>query len=197
LVVLFDAACALATGMYHPFKNSAFIVKLISYYLFFVLFSLSAGTLAQQVSGTDNQPVKSPGGVKYTLQLSPYALHWAPRDPEDRDVFLIGVEREHANGKIDGAAFFSNTFGQESLYLFPWGGVYKNIYGVSKLSFKWSAGLIYGYKAPFEKKIPLNYKGFAPAIIPALTYEFSPRWSGQLNLLGTQGVMFQLNVPLN
>ena len=131
------------------------------------------------------------------LQLSPFSYHWAKRDPEDRNVFLIGVEREHPNGKIDGISYFSNTFGQDSVYFFPFGAVYKGIFGMPKLSVKWTAGIIYGYKAPFEKKVPLNYKGFAPAIIPAVTYDFSPNWSGQINLLGTQGVMFQINVPMN
>lgn len=130
------------------------------------------------------------------LQMSPFSFHWGPRDPEDRHVFLVGLEREHPNGKIDGVAYFSNTFGQESVYLFPWGGVYKNIYGIPKLNFKWTLGVIYGYKPPFEDKVPFNYKGFAPAVIPAISYDFSPNWSGQINLLGTQGVMFQINAPL-
>lgn len=136
-------------------------------------------------------------GVKLRLQLSPLTFHWGPRDPEDRNVFLIGVEREHPNGHIDGIAYFSNTFGQDSVYLFPFGAVYNGVFSVPKLSLKWTAGVIYGYKAPFDKKVPLNYKGFAPAIIPAVTYAFSPQWSGQLNLLGTQGVMLQFNVPMN
>ena len=134
---------------------------------------------------------------KYDVQLSPYTQHYSPKDPEDRDVFLIGVEREHPNGKLDGVAFFSNTFGQESLYFFPWGGVYKGIGGIAKLSFKWTAGIIYGYKEPYNKKVPLNYKGFSPGIVPAINYEFDSKWSAQLNFLGSAGVMFQLNVPLN
>lgn len=144
-----------------------------------------------------NAPQAEGGGNKLRLQLSPYALHWSPRDPEDRDVFLVGIEREHQSGKLDGVAFFSNSFGQESLYIFPWGGVYPNIFGIPSLSFKWTAGLIYGYKPPYDKKVPFNRKGLAPGIIPALTYDFSRQWSGQLNLLGTRGVMFQVNVPLN
>lgn len=183
--------------MHHVAKILIFNVNLTKYaiYCFFLSFAAWAGAQAGPVSA--EPPSLARGGVQYRLQLSPYAQHWAARDPEDRDVFLVGIEREHANGKLDGVAFFSNTFGQESLYIFPWGGVYKNIYGFSKLSFKWTAGLIYGYKPPFEDKVPLNFKGFSPGIVPALTYDFGSHWSGQLNLLGTQGVMLQINVPLN
>jgi hypothetical protein len=170
---------------------------LIRIVLALIVAQFAAIAWAQQAPTTDEKPAKELGALKYNLQLSPYSYHWSGRDPEDRNVWLVGVEREHPNGKLDGIAFFSNSFGQESMYLFPWGGVYKNIYGIPKLSFKWTAGLIYGYKEPYEKKIPFNYKGFAPGIIPALTYDFSSKWSGQLNLLGIRGVMFQLNVPLN
>lgn len=155
---------------------------------------------AQQAPAVTNTPAKTlseAAPYKYNLQLSPYTQHYSPKDPEDRDVFLVGVEREHPNGKVDGAAFFSNTFGQESVYLFPWGGVYKGILGYPKLSFKWTAGIIYGYKPPYDKKVPLNYKGFSPAAIPALNYEFDSKWSAQVNILGSAGVMFQLSVPLN
>ncbi len=157
------------------------------------------GTSANTTNTTTaaSKPASEASPYKISLQLSPYTQHYSPKDPEDRDVFLIGVEREHPNGKIDGAAFFSNTFGQESVYLFPWGGVYKGIWGVPKLSFKWTAGLIYGYKPPYDKKVPLNYKGFSPGVVPAFSYEFDSKWSAQINILGTQGVMLQLNVPLN
>jgi hypothetical protein len=130
------------------------------------------------------------------LQLSPYTVHFNPKT-EHRPVRLIGVERELENGKIQGAAVFSNSFGQDSAFLYPWGGVYKDIWGVRDLSFKWMGGVIYGYKPPYENKVPGNYKGFSPGLIPALHYQFTPRWSGQLNWLGTAGIMFAVNAELN
>lgn len=108
---------------------------------------------------------------------------------------MVGLEREHANGKLDGLTLFSNSFGQESVYLYPWGGVYKGIYGIKPLSFKWTAGLLYGYVPPYENKVPLNHNGFSPGAIIALAYEFKPGWSAQVNALGTAALMFQLNVP--
>jgi hypothetical protein len=130
------------------------------------------------------------------LQLSPYTLHFDP-DPLHKPVRLIGLEREYENGKLDGVAVFSNSFGQDSAFLYPWGGVYKEIWGVRDLSFKWMAGVLYGYKPPFENKVPGNYKGFSPGLIAGVNYQFTPRWSGQLNWLGTAGIMFAVNIELN
>jgi hypothetical protein len=77
------------------------------------------------------------------------------------------------------------------------GGSYKSLFGVQPLSFKWTAGLLYGYKEPYEDKVPLNYKGFSPGVIFAFAYEFKPGWSAQINILGKAGMMAQLNLPLN
>lgn len=134
--------------------------------------------------------------TKMHLQLSPYTLHFSPSE-EHKNVYMVGLEREHPGGKLDGFTFFSNSFGQPSIFIYPWGGVYRNILGVKPLSFKWTAGLLYGYKEPYENKVPLNFKGFSPAVIPALAYEFKPGWSAQVNILGTAGLMFQLNKPFN
>lgn len=165
--------------------------------LFAIILGLIVAQFSSQALAQSTLSSLAGEGNVLRMQLSPFSYHWAARDPEDRNVFLLGLEREHPNGKIDGIAYFSNTFGQDSLYLFPWGGVYKNVYGIPKLSVKWTAGVIYGYKPPYENKVPLNYKGFAPAIIPAVAYEFSPKLSGQINVLGSRGVMFQVNIPLN
>lgn len=135
-------------------------------------------------------------GSRLRLQLSPYTEHFT-YDTEHRDVLMIGVEREHPDARIDGISLFTNSFGQPSVYLYPWGGVYHAIGGISRLSFRWTAGLLYGYVAPYQNKVPLNYKGFSPAVVPALAYEFMPGWLAQVDMLGTAGLMLQLSVALN
>lgn len=129
------------------------------------------------------------------LQFSPYTLHFSPSE-DHKNVVMVGVEREHPDGKLDGFTFFTNSFGQPTMYIYPWGGVYPSILGVEHLSFKWTAGLLIGYREPYENKVPLNYKGFSPGLIPALSYDFTPRWSVQLNFLGTAGLMFQFSKTL-
>ena len=40
-----------------------------------------------------------------------------------------------------------------------------------------------------------SYKGFSPGAVIALEYEFSSGWSAQVDMLGTAGMMFQVNLP--
>jgi len=108
---------------------------------------------------------------------------------------MIGVEREDSNAKLEGISLFTNSFGQPTVYFYPLGRVYRSIGGVEQLSFKWTAGVLYGYKDPYEDKVPLNYGGLSPALIPALAYEFKSGWTAQVNFLGTAALMFQLSTP--
>jgi hypothetical protein len=149
--------------------------------------------IAQTPSDKPAEPVKS--DFKLSLMLSPYTYHFNPK-PTHRDVYLIGLEREYPNAKLDGVAFFSNSFGQPSIYIYPWGGVYKNIFGVDKLAFKWTAGLIYGYKGEFKNQVA-NIGGIAPAVVVAVGYEFKPGWVAQVNTLGAAAAQFQLNIQLD
>lgn len=152
-----------------------------------------AQTTTPSTQAVTAQTEQSP--YKYTLMLSAYTYHFNPK-PTHKRVLMAGVEREHANAKLDGVVLFSNSFGQPSIYVYPFGGVYKSIFGVDHLSFKWTAGLIYGYKGEFKDEIA-NLGGFAPVVVPAIAYGFKQGWSAQVNLLGAAAVQFQLNVPLN
>lgn len=151
---------------------------------------LAGGVCAQSV----NAPEAGQGHVT-RVQMSPYTHHYT-YDSAHRDVIMLGLEREHPDARLDGLALFRNSFGQESIYLYPWGRTYRTLGGIESLSFKWTAGLLYGYRDSYENKVPLNYKGFSPAVILALDYEFLPGWSGQVNFLGNSALMFQLNRQL-
>jgi len=131
---------------------------------------------------------------KLSLQFSPFTYHFS-YDEKHRPVHMIGLEREKPGGKLDGLTFFTNSFGQDCVYLYPWGGVYHNFYGIAPLSFKWTAGLLYGYVAPYENKVPLNHNGFSPGAIIAFEYKFQSGWSAQVDMLGTAALMFQVNMP--
>jgi len=133
-------------------------------------------------------------GKQVRWQFSPLTYHYS-QDPEHKPVVMIGLEREHPHGDIDGLALFTNSFGQPTAYWYPWGQSYQDIAGVTGLSVKWTAGLLYGYRAPYESKVPLNFRGLSPALIPAVAYEIKPGYSAQINFLGTAGLMFQFSVP--
>jgi hypothetical protein len=159
----------------------------------------STGLWAQTASQTNqtnqsNSPSMASASASGDISrfiISPYALHYS-RSPEHRHVWLIGMEQESPDKSIRGAAYFSNSFGQDSVYIFPWGGRYDNLFGASGLYAKWSAGLLYGYKKPYEDKVPFNHRGFSPGIIPVLGYQFSNRLGAEMQFLGTAGVMFSM-----
>jgi hypothetical protein len=157
-----------------------------------ILLSLSftGAALAQQESSADNNVSAN----KLTWQFSPFTYHFS-YDEEHRPVRMIGLEREKPDGKLDGVTFFTNSFGQPSVYAYPWGGIYHNLYGIAPLSFKWTAGLLYGYVDPYKNKVPMNHNGFSPGAIVALEYKFQSGWSAQVDMLGTAALMFQVNMP--
>ena len=129
------------------------------------------------------------------LQMSPYTLHYDPK-PEHDTVWAVGIELERSTSTIHGLLYFKNTFGQKSLYVYPWGRVYRNLFNIERLYFKWSVGILWGYKDPYEDKVPLNYHGFSPAIVPALGVNLPEGFSLQMNFLGFSGLMFQISKDL-
>lgn len=131
---------------------------------------------------------------RLSLQFSPNATLHYTYDSAHRPVLMVGLERESmADGAVDGAALFTNSFGQPTIYVYPWGRAYHGIYGIDRLSFKWTAGLMYGYRDPYQNKVPLNHQGFSPVAVPALAYDLGQGWAGQLNFLGTAALMVQVN----
>ncbi|MES2877587.1 MAG: hypothetical protein V4713_04125 [Pseudomonadota bacterium] len=165
--------------------------KLIQIAFVLIVVQLAGNVLAQQEAA----PVAEKH-YQWRLLFSPYTYHYT-YDPEHKDVVMIGLEHEFPDASLDGLSLFKNSFGQDSAFIYPWGHIYRGIGGINPLSFKWTAGLLYGYVEPYENKVPLNYKGFSPGVIFGLAYEFRPGWSAQLNFLGTAAVMFQISVPLN
>lgn len=133
-------------------------------------------------------------GRRLSWQFSPATTLHYTYDSAHKPVVMMGLERESpGDGALDGMALFTNSFGQPTLYVYPWGGVHHGVFGIDKLSFKWTAGLLYGYRDPYEDKVPLNYKGLSPVAIPALAYDLNDGWTGQINFLGTAALMFQVN----
>ena len=47
-----------------------------------------------------------------------------------------------------------------------------------------AGALLYGYKKPYENKLPINHDGYGIAIVPVIGYQFG-RANVQLEFLGT------------
>jgi len=120
--------------------------------------------------------------------FSPYTHHWS-QSTEHKQVVLVAIDEQLPGDRLCGVSFFSNSFGQPSAYIYA-GLQYNNFLGMPKLFAKVTGGLMYGYVAPYEGKVPLNYKGFNPAIIPSLGYKLTQHDSVQVKFLGSAGLMF-------
>ena len=61
---------------------------------------------------------------------------------------------------------------------------------------EWTVGILYGYTGEYKHKVPLNVGGFSPGAVAGVGWRFTKTLAGQLNILGTSGLMFQLSVDL-
>ncbi|MBK6862576.1 MAG: hypothetical protein IPG91_02925 [Ideonella sp.] len=153
--------------------------------------SLALGAAAQ------DQPS---GGTRFfsldglELTASPYTLHFHPSD-EHEYVYQIGLIKHLKDRWIVGANYFSNSFGQPSGYVYV-GQRYDNLPGFERWYLQWNVGILYGYVEPYENKVPFNVNGFSPGFVPSVGYKFTDRIYGELDLLGTSGLMFSLVFPL-
>jgi hypothetical protein len=128
-------------------------------------------------------------GGHWRLMASPYTIHYG-YDPEHEPVYMIGLERQRRDGWVWGGTYFSNSFGQPSVYFYV-GEKVINFSRFDKLFLQWTAGIMYGYKEPYEDKVPFNVNGFSPGATVSLGWQFTPQFSAQAIALGTAGLMFQ------
>jgi hypothetical protein len=107
---------------------------------------------------------------EWRVQTSLYTKHWDP-DPEHvNNQKLLSLEFETTTKWIYGLAWFDNSFGQPSQYLYA--GYSWRLFRKDWAYFKLTGGLLHGYKEPYEDKIPLNQLGVAPAIIPTIGFRY-------------------------
>lgn len=159
--------------------------------------SLSAALLfgLQEANADEPGASTSQASATWHLTLSPFTQHYHPK-PEHSPVWLVGVERVGKDNRLMGVAYFNNSFGQDSVYIYPWGQTYPRLWGFEKLTGKWSAGLIYGYTGKYEDKVPFNHHGYSPGFVPALSWALGSGYEAQVSFPGGAGLMFNLQVPL-
>lgn len=122
---------------------------------------------------------------EWRFQTSLYTKHWDP-DPEHvNNSNLLGLEFETTTKWIYGFAWFDNSFGQSSQYLFA--GYSWKLFSKDWAYFKLTGGLLHGYKEPYEDKIPLNELGIAPAIVPTFGFRYK-RVMTEVQILGAAAI---------
>ncbi len=126
-----------------------------------------------------------------SLYSSLYTRHYDPEPEHVNDQNLLGFETQYENDQLWGFAFFDNSFGQESQYLYI-GRKYR-AFDSDRWYYKLTGGLMHGYKEPYENKIPLNEAGIAPVIIPSFGYQ-NKNFQSELVQLGFSGVMITVGI---
>ena len=123
--------------------------------------------------------------AEWRFQTSLYTMHWSDDPDHVNDQKLLNIEFETSKRWIYGFAYFDNSFGQPSEYLYA--GYSWPLYGKDWAYFKLTGGILHGYKEPYEDKIPLNGLDFAPAIIPTFGLRYK-RVFTELQILGTAAI---------
>lgn len=144
---------------------------------------------------------------RFQLHTSVFTTHFNPKPEHNNQQDLIGLEwygdrfePTYFEGLHDyfgygrplvGAAWFQNSFAQESIYLY--GGVRQDLirYNDIQTYAKITAGLIHGYRGEYRDKIPFNQFGIAPALIPMVGANYG--WGvAEVTFFGFSGVMLTL-----
>ena len=119
--------------------------------------------------------------AEWRLQTSVYTKHWDPEPEHVNHSNLLNIEFKTTTNWIYGFAYFDNSFGQPSQYLYA--GYSWQMFNKDWVYFKLTGGLLHGYKEPYEKKIPFNELGVAPAILPTFGLKYK-RVFTELQILG-------------
>jgi hypothetical protein len=131
------------------------------------------------------------GPGHWRLTVAPVSTHFRYSE-EHQNAWAIGVERQRPDDWLGGAAFFSNSFGQPSGYVYV-GKRFPGLFDQAPLFAQATAGLMYGYVGKFESKVPLNYNGFSPGAVVSLGWQFNAQFATTVHLLGDAGLMLQLS----
>lgn len=145
-------------------------IKFILPALLLVLTAFFAGPgLAGENPGSHwSHKLKSLKAEESYVYTSLYTTHYDPDPDHVNDQNMLGFENGLGGVRLWGLAMFDNSFGQESQYLYL--GQKWRAFESDQWYYKLTAGLLHGYKEPYDDKIPLNDLGIAPAIVPALGY---------------------------
>ena len=119
---------------------------------------------------------------EWRFQTSIYTHHWSSDPDHVSNSKVLNIEFETTRQWVGGFAYFDNSFGQPSQYLYV--GYSWPLFKTDWVYFKLTGGLLHGYKEPYEDKIPANGFGIAPAIVPSFGFRYK-RVFTEMQILGT------------
>lgn len=131
---------------------------------------------------------------RFYLETSVYTQHFSDNAAHVNDQNLVLGEWNVTEQWLVGAAFFDNSFGQSSQYVYG-GYRFRPFKKLQPLYFKVSAGLVHGYRGEYRDKIPFNGSGFAPVVVPSVGYCIN-RYCSELAIFGTAGMLVTFGVTI-
>lgn len=126
----------------------------------------------------------------YYFQTSLATTHFNPKPDHVNDQGLLNVERRSGAGNIVGGAYFLNSFGQPSQYIYL-GKLFWVPYTSETIYAKLTGGLLHGYRGEYQDQVPFNKYGVAPVILPSVGFQ-ARTFGGELVVFGTAGAMLTL-----
>jgi hypothetical protein len=139
-------------------------------------------------------------GDQFMLAYSPHVIHfhYSPDHVDWNNFVALELQTDrtrvfNASRATFGISLFDNSFGQFSQYVY-WGQIWDVAkVGPGTMFGKVTAGLLNGYKPPYDDKIPFNKAGIAPAIVPSIGYRYNENLGAELALLGNNGLLFAVS----
>lgn len=159
------------------------------------LLLLAFGAAATGVAAAEGDASPQADDARWLFQTSAYTRHYHFDPRHNNHQHLLNLERWSAAGSGLGIAFFDNSFGQPSQYVYG-GKLWRPLDSAPLVHVKLTAGLISGYKGEYQDKIPYNRNGIAPAVVPSVGLS-GRRFTGEVVLLWNAGAMVTVGVYLN
>jgi len=120
-------------------------------------------------------------------------MHWRSSEDHTGVPVLGGLEARRDRHRA-GLMLFNNSFGQFSQYYY-YGRQWPLPGAEDAFHLKLTGGVIYGYVGEFEDKLPVNWNGVAPAIIPAIGWR-GDRIGLDAAVLGSAGLMLLVSYDI-
>ncbi len=115
-------------------------------------------------------------------------FHLRNNDDYDGPNLMVGMEAIKSNDRVYGIFLFDNSFGQFSQYLYA-GKKWDFSENFENLHARLTAGVIHGYKEPWDDKLPFTTRnGWSPGIIPSIGYQ-KGKVGFDVMLLGYEGIL--------
>jgi hypothetical protein len=131
---------------------------------------------------------------RFYLETSVYTKHFHYDPAHNNRQNLILGEWNITEEWLAGAAFFKNSFGQPSQYVYG-GYRLRPFENLQPLYIKLSAGLVHGYTGEYQGKIPFNRVGTAPVVVPSVGYCLN-RFCAEFVVFGAAGTLVTVGVTL-